>query len=102
MKLLTAKGWTVEEEALLGTMPDQELAERLGRSGSAVSQRRQLRRRLLRPVRRRWTATEDALVRALSPAEAARQTGRTLRAVYLRRCALALPGADIRGMRDEG
>jgi hypothetical protein len=33
-------GWTPEEVALVGTMPDEELARQLGRSPSAVSLKR--------------------------------------------------------------
>jgi transcriptional regulator with XRE-family HTH domain len=33
-------GWTSEEEALLGTMPDEKVAERIGRSARTVHRRR--------------------------------------------------------------
>lgn len=49
-----AKGppWTSEEEAMLGTMPDGELAKKIGRTESAVKQRRCLRGILLSKVGR--------------------------------------------------
>jgi hypothetical protein len=41
--------WTPEEEALLGTLPDAEVAERTGRSVVAVQCRRSLLGVYLRP-----------------------------------------------------
>ncbi len=35
--------WTAEEEALLGTAPDAEVAERLSRSGPSVRGHRQIK-----------------------------------------------------------
>ena len=78
--------WTPEEEALLGTMPDAEVAERTGRTVEAVRcHRKQLG--IVNPgVRvprhpRPWSAEEDQMARALPPAETARRTGRSLMAV---------------------
>jgi len=44
-----SNGWTVEQEALPGTMPDAALAVVFGRSENAVRQRRE-RRRIPRPT----------------------------------------------------
>jgi hypothetical protein len=83
--------WTPEEVALLGTLSDAEVAQRTGRSPSAVLKKRG---QLGRPAvtaqgvayhRRFWSAEEDEVVRTLSPPEAARVTGRTRRAVYNRK-----------------
>jgi hypothetical protein len=78
--------WTADEEALLGTMPDAEVAERTGRTVEAVRcHRKQLG--IVNPgVRvprhpRPWSAEEDQMARALPPAETARRTGRSLMAV---------------------
>lgn len=43
-KRWASTGWTLEQEALLGTMSDEMLAELIGRSVNAVRQRRELRR----------------------------------------------------------
>jgi hypothetical protein len=83
-------GWKPEEVALLGTMPDEELARQLGRSVGAVGLKR--RREGIpnaKDVPRPWTAAEDEAVRTLAPVEAAMRTGRTLTAVYSRRFVLA-------------
>src|SRR6266478_5590203 len=55
--------WTVEEQALLGTMPDAELAKGLGRTFWAVRVRRN--RLGIPPFQsrfRRWTPKEEALL----------------------------------------
>ena len=85
-------GWKPEEVALLGTLPDEEVARRLGCSISAVSQKRRRQGILNRPRPTGWTAAEDEAVRTLTPAEAAAATGRTLPAVYARRFVLARAG----------
>jgi hypothetical protein len=83
--------WSPEEIALVGTLPDAEVARRIGRSRAAVSKKREA---LGRPALTKtpagarpllWTATEDEAVRTLPPREAARRTGRTVHAVHSRR-----------------
>jgi hypothetical protein len=82
-------GWKPKELALLGTLPDEELARRLGRSLIAVStKRRRLGIASASPRPRNWTNAEDKAVRTLTPVEAAAATGRTLQAVYARRFVL--------------
>jgi hypothetical protein len=75
---------------LLGTAPDPVVAKRLGRTVSAVAQRRVLLG--IRSVSLgRWTAEEDEMVRRLPATEAARLTGRGLNAVAQRRTTLRVP-----------
>jgi hypothetical protein len=83
--------WTRDEIVLLGALSDAEVAQRTGRSPSAVLKKRAS---LGRPAMTRqggayrtrfWTAEEDEAARTLSPQEAARVTGRSLRAVYKRK-----------------
>jgi hypothetical protein len=87
--------WTAAEVALLGVLPDAEVARRTGRSQDAVLKKRG---QLGRPAMttqgvayssRFWRPKEDKALRTLSPEEAARVTGRTLQAVYMRRRYLA-------------
>jgi hypothetical protein len=86
-----ARLWSAEEVALLGALPDAEVARRTGRSPNAVALKRlALGRPPVRP--RRWTPEEDELVRTLPAAEVARKTGRTLVAVWSRRYVLGVPG----------
>src|SRR5262249_3918133 len=83
--------WTAEEVALLGQLPDAEVAERTGRTREAVRQKRN-ELGVPDPAARRgaygappWSPDEDALVRRLRPADAAAKAGRTMDAVYGRR-----------------
>jgi hypothetical protein len=81
--------WTAEETALLGTLPDAQVAEKTGRTLTAV---RKMRLHLgrpsptrpdFRPVR--WSAEDDALALSLPVAEAAARTGHTPTAVRMRK-----------------
>jgi len=89
--------WRNREERLLGKLADAEVAERTGRSLTAVRKRRAALG-LRNPAEGYgpdrsppWTPEEDELVKTLRPAEAARRTGRTLSAVYSRRNVLGVP-----------
>jgi hypothetical protein len=77
--------WTAEEDALVGTMPDGELAQKLGRSVRSVA--------ALSSVlgKQYWNPRHLALLGKLSDEEVARQTGRSLRAVKVRRARLRRP-----------
>jgi hypothetical protein len=88
--------WSDEEVTLLGTVPDEEVARRTGRTPDACRSKRQLLG-IPNPSRRPdgWTEEEDNLVRRLPPRQAARRTGRTVAAVYRRRRLLGLPDARV-------
>jgi AcrR family transcriptional regulator len=86
--------WAPQEVALLGALPDAEVAAKTGRSVPAVNKKRLA---LGRPAlsadgapyaRRFWTPAEDEAARALPADEAARVTGRTVQAVRRRRAVL--------------
>jgi hypothetical protein len=101
-----ALAWKPEQVKLLGKMPDEEVARRIGKPQNAVRLKRE-KFGIPNPVDRRrrenrghdpadawrmWTAAEDALVRSLRAVEAVKQlSGRTLRSVYGRRHELRLP-----------
>jgi hypothetical protein len=82
--------WTAKELALVGKVPDDEVAERVGRTPDAVRSQRQLLG-IPNPESNRWSMEEDGLVRSLPAREAAARTGRSLGAVYGRRRELGLP-----------
>ena len=101
-ELNVAPRWTAAHLALLGDLPDDEVARRTGRSWNAVRQKREaLGIPNPVPVCRRWTAEEDALVRSLPCEEAARRTGRSLGAVSQRRLALGI-ARGLAGRRRRG
>jgi hypothetical protein len=93
--------WSPREVALLGALPDAEVARATGRSLSAVNKKRaSLGRPALaaggeKPRRVFWTEAEDEAARTLPTREAARRTGRSLEAVRRRRQKLG--GAARRG-----
>jgi hypothetical protein len=82
--------WTAEQLALLGTLPDAEVARRTGRTPNAV---RQMRERLgiPNPAGNRWTAEGLALLGTLPDREVARRLGRSLASVTQKRCQLGIP-----------
>ena len=84
--------WTASEERLLGTMSDQDLARRLGRSCRAIQLRRhQLRIPVFDSRRRPWTQAEEALVGRMSDRRFARKFKRSVRSVIVRRCEKGIP-----------
>lgn len=86
--------WTEKEVALLGTVPDLELARRLNRTkGSIVDKRNQLRiyRYRNRPGYGAWKGIEDALLGKFADSEVARRLGRPKRVVRRRRNKLGIP-----------
>src|SRR5436309_3831714 len=83
------KPWTKEELALLGRLPDAEVAELIGRTFGTVWQKRRaldIEQPALRF--RKWTPAEDKLVGTAPDAEIARQLGRTESAIKSRRAIL--------------
>src|SRR6266850_7609307 len=87
-----APEWAMHEQALLGTMPDAEVAKRIGRTLVAVGVRR--RRTGIpnyRPVKR-WTPEEDKLLGTMPDRLLARKLQRTIIAVTGRRYQLHVPG----------
>ena len=95
-----SRPWSPEEDALLGTLPDRELAKKLGRSRSAVAGRRfgkraRARAQLHPPV---WDADQDALVRRGTLVQAARQLQRPLWVVQERRRALGVARMQPRAL----
>jgi hypothetical protein len=77
--------WTAKEITLLGTMPDPELARRLGRTRSAVQLKRHRRGIRMFHYVPRWKPEELALLGKVSDEEVARQTGRSLVAIKAER-----------------
>jgi hypothetical protein len=90
-------GWGDEELALLGELPDDEVARQTGRSKDAVRQKRE-ELRIANPEGSKpgWTEGELALLGNLADAEVARLTGRSERAVTQKRSKLGIPTADDR------
>ena len=97
--LATAKGppWTAEDEALLGTAPDEQVAIRLGRTFYQVRRRRR-RLRIPSYIRHKphaprwaWTAEEDRLLGTMSDAALAERLGCLLLVVFRRRRKLGIP-----------
>ncbi len=78
--------WTPQDIALLGVLPDEEVARRTGRTVGAVQQKRH-ELGIPNPDRNRnrWTAEEVALLGALPDEEVARRVGRSLLAVIQKR-----------------
>jgi hypothetical protein len=82
--------WTPEDVALLGTLPDAEVATRTGRTPSAVRQKRE-ERSIPNPDDNRWTAEAVALLGTMPDAEVARRLGRSVSAVVQKRVKLGIP-----------
>ena len=68
--------WKPEEDKLLGTAPDAEIARRLGRSESSVSGRRLLLRIKFPNPRRPWPSEDLALLGTMSDAVLAKRFNR--------------------------
>ena len=94
------RAWTEEENRLLGTARDQEVAKRLDRSVSSVRSHRN-EHTSIRFIKtpRRWTAAELRLLGRVNDAEAARQTGRLLASVRNKRMQLGIPRCVLKKNR---
>src|SRR5262249_8595968 len=83
-------GWTPEQLALPGTLPDQELAEQSGRTQNAVRQKRE-ELGIANPATNRWSPEEIALLGTLHDEELSRKLGRSRSTVTEKRIALGIP-----------
>ncbi len=81
--------WQEWEIKLLGTVPDEVIAEQLRRSAFSVAVNRR-KRGIKTPTIQYWTAEEEAIVGKVSDAEAARRLGRSEKAVHHHRMKLGL------------
>jgi hypothetical protein len=78
--------WTPEQDKLLGTAPDAEIARRFGRKTRTVEKRRlALGIPSNNPAYHQWTPDEDALLGTMPDRELARRLGVSLIAVVARR-----------------
>ena len=83
------KPWRAEDDALLGTISDQEVAQRLGRSATSVKARRA--RLGIASYRHWWTPGQDLLLGKFLDEELARRLDRSVEAVRARRERLGIP-----------
>jgi hypothetical protein len=84
--------WTTDEDRLLGTLPDRELAKRLGRSRDAtIARRRKLRIPPFSPHGHRWSPLEDELLGTMPDQRLARKFGRSVKTVIKHRIARGIP-----------
>ena len=84
--------YTPEEDKLMGTMPNRQLAKRLGRTRIAVQARRiHLGIPILNPISHVWTPAEDALLGTATDTEIAARLGRKIEVVCMRRQKLGIP-----------
>jgi hypothetical protein len=93
--------WTPQELALLGTLPDEEVAAQIGKTPGAV---RVMRTRLgiSNPAANSWTAEGIALLGTLPDGEVARLLGRSRAAVTQKRCQLGIANPFDRRRRRPG
>ena len=88
-----APAWTKQEEALLGTQPDEAIARRLTRTFDAVRYRRsQLGIPIFGGIGHQWTAAQDGLLRLHTTKGVARRLGISMTMVYWRRRKLGIAG----------
>lgn len=80
--------WTLEEDRLLGTLPDQVLARKFGRPVSAVRHRRWKKR--IR-VKKDWRPEDDKILGTRTDHEVALLLGRSVTNVAWRRNNLGIP-----------
>jgi hypothetical protein len=89
--------WTPEDIALLGAVPDDEVARRTGRTAGAVRQKRE-ELRLPNPAGNRWRSEDIALLGTVPDAEVARRLGRSIQSVTQKRIKLGI-GKPFDGRR---
>jgi hypothetical protein len=84
--------WTPKADGLLGQMPDQAAAKRIGCSVYAVKGRRfQLGIPMFEPQWKYWTTKEDELLGTMPDAAVARNLGRGVSGVRSRRLQRGIP-----------
>jgi hypothetical protein len=85
--------WTPAEDALLGTMPDPEVAQALQRTALGVRKRRRLLGvpPFADPAMRPWPAEEEKLLGTMPDAQLAHRLGRSTTAVKQRRKKRGIP-----------
>jgi hypothetical protein len=90
--------WTEKEKRMLGTLRDNEVAARTGRTPNAVRIKREALG-LLNPESRAWTAKELALLGTATDGKVAKRIGRRSSAVAQKQITLGIPlaGAASRG-----
>jgi hypothetical protein len=81
--------WTPEDIALLGTMPDGEVARRTRRTAGAVRQKRE-ELGIPNPACNSWRPEEVALLGTLPDREVSRRLGRSLQSVTQKRIKLGI------------
>lgn len=81
--------WTAEDVALLGTLPDEDVARQTGRTAGAVRQKRE-ELGIPNPAGNRWTADGVALLGTLPDREVAPRLGRSLSSVTQKRIKLGI------------
>lgn len=84
-----SRRWTPEEDRLLGTMPDAQLAPVLQRGAKSVQTRRLKMGILFRNPE--WTPAQEKLLGRYSDKEVARRLGRPVSGVGARRALLKIP-----------
>jgi hypothetical protein len=90
--------WTAEQVALLGTMPDDDLAAQLGKSINSVRLKHE-KLGIPKPSKLHWTPEQVAMLGTLPDWVIAARTGRTLSAVTQKRIALQIPNPHDRRFR---
>lgn len=86
-----SKRWTDYEIAWLGTLPDPDVAVRLGRTLKSVQRKRTELSIAAYTERREWTPADDAILGTAPDPEIARRLGTTVKAVTCRRQLLKRP-----------
>lgn len=92
--------WTPENDALLGTMGDRQLSEKLGVPLITVGNRRKLlgiEAKVVADYNLCWRPEIDALLGTIPDSEIAKQIGRSQRSVAKRRRLLNIAPHEIRG-----
>jgi hypothetical protein len=80
--------WMEEEDALLGTMSDEKLAKKLGRSVATVAKRREIKG--IRFYRKLWRPEDDRILGTRPDSQVAKLLGRRIATVVWRRLKLGI------------